>query len=341
MAVIKFVGDVSLGDYYTGFGSGPMSTINNGIDPFSGVDCLLKQSDFVVGNLETCISKYGLNPNSSKSAVLRGLPNSLEYLVKSGFKVLQVANNHTLQHGIEAFEDTISNLESVGIKPIGLLNQAPEEFSINGEKVAFIAASDVPDNTVSDQKNYQELNKDFVERVKKYSKNSEYKLVVMLHWGLESSTTPLSYQYELYNELKSCGVVAVVGSHPHLFYEIKFDQNSVFAPSLGNFVFDLGWDKRLRNSAVLEIEIDSGCANSAKAHKVRLDKISGLPAYTGVTEAIDSQYLGYHLGQKLLFQSPKKLTYLLSNLFRGNTALKIEFIKRKIESLTSSKRFEQ
>ena len=53
----------------------------------------------------------------------------------------------------------------------------------------------------------------------------------------------MTYQKELIQTLSQSGVRGVIGSHPHLFYEAWIEDQTVAAPSLGNFIFDLCWDR--------------------------------------------------------------------------------------------------
>jgi len=106
---IMFVGDINLGEYYTSFGHGPRSYLKHS-DVFENVRDLFSQADFVVGNLEAPLTTHNFNPNDPESVVLRGDPKHATTLRTAGFRVLQVANNHTVQHGKEGFRETVEAL---------------------------------------------------------------------------------------------------------------------------------------------------------------------------------------------------------------------------------------
>lgn len=250
-----FVGDINLGEYYTNFGNGPGTFAKTG-DPFSGVEHIFKQADLIGGNLEASICSIGLVPDEPESVVLRAAPDTAKLLQKHNIKVLQVANNHSVQHGRESFKENLTILEKHGLDYVGLRGAKPTIYELDGIKIGFLAASDVPDNTDKQQILYQRLDETFFQLVEAAVPTVDH-LIVMLHWGLEESTVPLPYQRELAKKLKAAGVRIVVGSHPHLFYEIESDDDFVCAYSLGNFVFDLCWDKRLLKSGILEVNITS------------------------------------------------------------------------------------
>ena len=324
---IMFVGDINLGEYYTSFGHGPKTRlIEHNI--LSSVSHILKKADIVCGNLEAPLTDYGLDNKNPESVVLRGRPKDVNILKGAGFSVLQVANNHIVQHGNQGFEDTINSLIKAGIEPIGLLDQDVTIIETNGVKVGFLAASDVPDNTNITQKKYQPLTRDFIEKAKFLSSSVDH-LFVMLHWGLEASTTPMKYQKEIIRELAQSGVRGIIGSHPHLFYEVYFEGSTIAAPSLGNFIFDLCWDKRLLQSGILDIEIN-GTEIIAKVWPIELNESGSTPTPKDSPLSVNNRLQLYDLGQDMKGEQSRKLRYFFSNILKGNTALKVKFFIRKI-----------
>ena len=325
-----FVGDVSLGEYYMSFGHGPRSFAESQ-NIFAKVDAIFESADMVVGNLEAPITNLGYDRNEPESVVLRVNPRHAQQLKDAGFRVMQVANNHTVQHGDAGFEETLMTLEEMGISPVGLNQQKPVMVEHEGLSIAFMAASDVPDNTDKAQLKYQRLDEDFLTCVEAEVEKYDH-FVVMLHWGLEASTAPLSYQRELVDRLYKSGVSAIIGSHPHLFYEIEKRNNFICAYSLGNFVFDLCWDKRLTKTGILEIDfLQSGLA--ARYWPVVIDKNGCLPTPTGEPVSIDKTIVPYDLGKKMAFQQIRKVVYMMLNFHRGHTLLKIKYFYRKLSGL--------
>ncbi|SNB55490.1 poly-gamma-glutamate synthesis protein (capsule biosynthesis protein) [Marinobacter sp. es.042] len=324
---LLFVGDVNLGEYYLTFGHGPKTTLET-VDIFEDLRQVLYDADVVAGNLEASLTNSQLDPNDPERMVLRGDPKQAEYLRNSGFNVFQVANNHTVQHGREGFEETVEVLRQSEILPIGLAGQDLQIIRIQEKTIGFFAASDVPDNTDKDQKSYQRLDRDFIERIKGSIKKVDY-LFVMLHWGLEESTHPMSYQRALIDELVEAGVTGIIGSHPHLFYEVWRQGNSIVAPSLGNFVFDLCWDSRLLKTGILEVVIDD--ANlEAKIWPIEITRYGAVPKLTGVAQEVADSVMLYDLGTKMDYQAIRKIGYFFRNIHKGKIKLKIKFIFRKL-----------
>ena len=335
---IMFVGDINLGEYYTSFGHGPLSFLKNR-NVFDNVQKIFSMADCVVGNLEAGLTNYKLNINEPESVVLRGAPDSSLLLKQAGFKFLQVANNHTVQHGKEGFDETIDSLLKQGIVPIGQNDQDVATIELSGKRVGFLAASDVPDNTDTNQSCYQTITGEFLEKVARSVEDVDY-LFVLFHWGLEASTQPIEYQRELITKLIGLGVKGVIGSHPHLFYEVWLEKTSVAAPSLGNFVFDLGWDKRLLNSGILDIEIINDKLK-IKIWPVELKENGCLPTLSGEAIEVTRSEIIHDNGKDMNGEEIRKLYYFFTNLHKGNFLLKFKFIVRKFFPFLKPKKIEE
>lgn len=327
---IGFVGDISLGEYYLSFGHGPRTYIENGNNPFSEVNEFFNDHDIMVGNLEACLSDINLKIGEPESEVLRGSPKSIELLKEANFKVLQVSNNHMVQHGKECFEDTVNNLNLAGIEVVGLNNQDVLILEISGMKVGFLAASDVPDNTYPRQNLYQKLDKEFINRVHESVSKVDH-LFVMLHWGLESETSPMEYQMVLKSEFERAGVRGIIGTHPHLFYEVSSSESMVFAPSLGDFIFDLNWDYRYKKSGILSCYLENDELTS-EILPIAIHNDGCVPKVAGekVTLKLNEVTEVYDLGAKMNNQQLKKNVYFFKKILSGNKKLKFMFFLRKL-----------
>ena len=324
---IMFVGDINLGEYYTSFGHGPGSYLEHS-NVFENVKDLFNQADLVVGNLEAPLTTHNFNPNEPESVVLRGDPKHAATLKSAGFEILQVANNHTVQHGAEGFQETVEALSKAGITAVGLNAQKTQVVSIGGKTIGFLAASDVPDNTDKTQTSYQRLDEEFVSRAYKAVKEVDH-LFVLLHWGLESRTSPMTYQKELIASLSKSGVRGVIGSHPHLFYETWIEGQTVAAPSLGNFVFDLCWDKRLLKSGILDVSVNEDGIVSACLWPVELKEGGCCPTPSSPHVPIKDSVELYDLGADMKGEQSRKLRQFFRTIHKGSFLLKVRFITRK------------
>ncbi len=324
---IMFVGDVSLGEYYPSFGHGPRSYLRSR-NVFGEVRALFNTADLVIGNLEASITDCSLNEKDPESMVLRGNPDDAHILKNAGFGILQVANNHTVQHSLEGFDDTLKLLNDLSVKAVGINNENVVCIEQEDIKIGFLAASEVPDNTHKKQQRYQRLDDDFIAKVIKEIPKYDH-FIVMLHWGLEASTKPLNYQRKIAKKLYEAGVRAIIGSHPHLFYEIEKRDNFISAYSLGNFVFDLCWDKRMLKSGILSLEF-SKLEVKAELWPVEIKENGCLPTPLGSAITINETLIPYDLGSKMGWQQTRKIFYLFTRILNGNTPLKIKFLVGKM-----------
>jgi len=322
-----FVGDINLGEYYTSIGNGPKTYFQNH-DPLKSVRGLFNSADAVIGNLESPVTARDLKSTNLHEMALIGRATDIAVLAGAKFRYLQIANNHSVQHGEEVFFETVEEIKKNNIKPLGLANQSCEIIECNGITVGFLCASDVPDNTFKNQNIYQRLNEDFMVRVRIAVTEVDH-LIVLLHWGSESSTEPMDAQKLIATQLKELGVRAVIGSHTHLFYEIESSENFLCAYSLGNFIFDLSWDKRLLKSGILEVNFLKKSFSSI-VHPISIAKNGCLPLLNGSSVEIKGLVRLYNLKKNMSYQQLKKTYYLLINIFKGNTKLKFSFLLKKI-----------
>lgn len=111
-------------------------------DVFSSIHPLLKQSDYVIGNLETPIS-------IDNSALVNhkwefNAPIEFAQAVKdAGVDFVSTANNHCLDRCVEGLNSTIESLDKVGLSHTGTFRNEkdnhPFYIEINGTKIGVLA----------------------------------------------------------------------------------------------------------------------------------------------------------------------------------------------------------
>ena len=103
---------------------------------------LFQEADVSFANLELPLS-HGGKPAPEK-ILLRGAPDMAHALTEAGFDVMAFANNHVLDYGEEAFAETMSLMDSLGVSLVGggmNLTQARRPVLIDrgGLKIGFLA----------------------------------------------------------------------------------------------------------------------------------------------------------------------------------------------------------
>jgi len=265
-ATIIAVGDIMLGRKVEG------NMNNYGSDyPFLFVREGLKKGDITFGNLECAISERGTRL-PEKGIWFRAKPAVAGELKNCGFDVLSIANNHSLDYGIEAFLDTKQYLLQAGIIPVGggaNLDEAREAqiLEVNGIKIEFLAYTDMADIIWSHR--YPMMLKatetkpgvapfepeNILLDIKDLSERVDL-VVISLHWGTEYSHRPTQAQRQLARRFVDAGADIILGHHPHVVQGVEVYKQGIIAYSTGNFIFDQNWSKNTREGFVLEAVVN-------------------------------------------------------------------------------------
>lgn len=224
---LSAVGDCTLG-YYKGqneWNRFDQIAEQNGLDYFmKNVREIFEQDDLTIINLEgpLTVASYG----AEKQFVMRGDPKYIEILTGSSIEAASLANNHTYDCGDKGYQETRQLLEDNGVGAFG--NEQIHYEDIEGIKVALIGykAWDAGKNT-----------KEAVKKLIDKAKEQAELVIIMFHWGQESSNLPNEAQKQLGKFAIDCGVDLVLGSHPHVIQGIEEYQGKNIVYSLGNFSF--------------------------------------------------------------------------------------------------------
>nr|WP_269430211.1 CapA family protein [Methanosarcina siciliae] len=215
---------------------------------------LFQSADVVFGNLECVFSEefYALNLKNIK--LLIAPPDSSILLKENNFTILNLANNHILDHGVKKVRETINTLENVGIKYIGeptkLKKKQIEIIHVKNKKIGFLGYNLCEQG---EQSSIEEI----LASIKK-NRSSVDILFLSLHWGWgsEHMEFPSPSQVELGHMFIDHGVDVILGHHSHVFQPVELYHNKIICYSLGNFIFDMDNEKN-RKSGIVEILIDN------------------------------------------------------------------------------------
>ncbi|MCE5300621.1 MAG: CapA family protein [Spirochaetia bacterium] len=240
-----------------------------GIDyPFAGVAGELLQSDIVFGNLESPLVYGdridGLQKNGNKSIYLYAQDKMARGLLESGYNILSLANNHTLDYGQEGLKQTMEILDAFGLKYTGVWKgdqskpNEPYIMEANGVRVGFLCYSRVSNESFassSDKWGTMPGTQSVMIRDVKNAKRKKLAdiLIVYIHWGLEGRKVQ-NRQPRIARELIDKGADLVFGSHTHLFQDIERFRDRYIFYGLGNFIFDMEheWTK---TGAIVKIKV--------------------------------------------------------------------------------------
>lgn len=276
-----FVGDIMLD-------RGVEAIVNNYDNyryPFLKTFEILKSADLAFGNLEGPISDGGQKQGSIYS--FRFNPEAVEGLKFAGFDVLSLANNHILDYGREALEDTISILKENNIIPIGagenyLEANSPVIKELRGStgssqvKIAFLGYALMNPKSYEASKDYSGISSFELSRVENEVKMIKTLsiadiIVVSFHWGEEYQTRSNKKQQEIGRALAEAGADLIIGHHPHVVQELERYKNSWIAYSLGNFIFDQNFSDETMNGLMLKAEIQDKKIKIVEPVDVKID----------------------------------------------------------------------
>ena len=281
---ISFVGDINLASNVE-----VKLKQTNSHYPFEKVQSILSSSNISMGNLETSVAVGG-RPQI-KQFTFRSSPEYLEGVKWAGIDILSTANNHILDYGTNAFEETIYFLNYYRLLHCGAGMDISEAFKPviirkNNKKLAFFASSRVIPSVdwyatehragVAGVYNPQLL----LEKVKQSSLTNDL-TTVYLHWGTEKAIMPNSDQKALAHLLIDNGADIVVGTHSHTVQGFEFYKGKLISYSLGNFVFT---DYK-KDSIILNVEILDNGVLKAQVIPCQINEFRPVP----LTSSLDKE----------------------------------------------------
>ena len=277
-AVLIAVGDIAFGDHPLCVGFGTHSR-NRGHHPgfaFDHVREALGGGDFVFGNLECAISSAGLRVGDYDSIQMRGQPNYVTGLAHAGFNILNIANNHSLQHGEQPFNETIELLRQSGIAVCGVNDgdcRHARQVSLvrNGLCTAFLGYSLRPRQYFTQDPLYAEGFSEALLSDVREARQSADCVVVTLHWGSEFIERPSPEEVEIAHRIMDAGADLIIGHHPHVLRGIEQYGRGYIVYSLGNFVCDMVWKDNLRETAIVKFSLSKGGAQLLETVPVRIN----------------------------------------------------------------------
>ncbi|WP_033166673.1 CapA family protein [Clostridium sp. KNHs205] len=252
-----FTGDIYLSDVVVNAYKG------KGIEAIveKGLLSEMQGADLTMSNQEFAFSTGG-TAAEDKQYTFRVNPDYITAFQDMGIDIVTLANNHTMDFGLTALEDSFNTLKGAGIDYVGAGSNLSDARKIHytenqGKTIAFLAASRViPVYEWNAAENKAGLFTTYdptllLEDIKTASDNSDY-VVVYLHWGIERAELPKDYQHSLAKQYIDAGADLVIGSHPHVLQGVEYYKGKPIVYSLGNYIFY----SNIQRTAVLKITLD-------------------------------------------------------------------------------------
>ncbi len=221
--------------------------------PFAKIASLTRKATLTFANLECPIAASG-SPFPGKQLTFRASPQAADALVSAGIDVVSLANNHILDYNEEALRETKLRLKQKKIASVGAgeniqAASAPLWYDVAGQKVAFLAASQMADlffshsyprpfRATEKRPGIAPLESQWLCAAIGAVREKADLVVVSLHWGTEDSSKVTTDQRLLARQLIDAGADLILGHHPHVLQGLEFYKRRLIVYSLANCIFD-------------------------------------------------------------------------------------------------------
>ena len=239
----------------------------NFLDMFDYVGEEIKDYDLRYYNQETIIG--GKDLGVSNYPMFNSPDEIGSDLVKTGFNMVSLANNHSLdkrERGINYSVDFWKSMD--GVITAGSYNSWEDRneakvYEKNGIKFAFLSyttgTNGIP---LPEGKEYlvnvysDEVVKEDISAIK----DKVDVIIVAMHWGSEYTHTPTAEEKRIATYLSSLGVNLIIGCHPHVIQPVDYVGDTLVIYSLGNFISSqrsLGLSKIIGLMVGLDIVVEN------------------------------------------------------------------------------------
>ena len=222
----------------------------------------IRTASLVIGNLECPAAENGY-PVQKTGPNQRARPQDLDLLSNIGFTVLSLANNHILDYGIPALEETMEKAEECGIKTVGAGRNAEEAgkaliLECNRKTVGILSFAEAEFNLATESApgaNYFDPYTSF-EDVRELKKKADY-VIVLYHGGIENHPYPSPLLQKKCRKFAEQGADLVLSQHSHCIGTLEGHAGGTILYGQGNSAFGYRAGNQAWNEG-LAVLIDPG-----------------------------------------------------------------------------------
>lgn len=298
---------------------------------FEGIQDILFDTDVAFANYESVVAEDDV----VKKSIVDGQSfimccSSTQYTALTEhrgrrFDVLNIANNHSLDLGVESLSTTQDLFLRDGIMDIGAPRSAQEYgkgkvFVRNGIKLGFVSATfslngkPLPTGQefrVHTSKLMSRYVPTDLELLRAQIADCKMRgcdfIVASIHWGVEFEFFPRLRQIEAAHALVEEGVDLILGTHPHViqpveYYRTKRDPNriAVIAYSLGTLTWGWYTAPHLILSLIMHLKLAKGHVGGEP--RTYIESAKPNPVYRNISEEANGRFMRI---QKLCDQDEK------------------------------------
>ena len=206
---------------------------------FTEIEPIIKNYDLKFCNQESTIggSYLGISGYPSFNS-----PDEIgDEIVRLGFNLISLANNHVVDRGEDAVLYSNSYWKNKNVVTSGSYSSFDEMQNINiyeknDIKYAFLAYTTSLNNYTNKEYLVNMYSDEKVKNDIDKIKDNVDVIIVSMHWGVEYVNYPNDEQTRIANYLSNLGVNLVIGHHPHVVQPVSYINDTLVIYSLGNFI---------------------------------------------------------------------------------------------------------
>ena len=246
--------------------------------PFRRIRHVLQTGDVVFANLEAPFADSGMA--AEKIYTFRVPTKYAVGLRQAGFNAVSLANNHILDFGIGALQQTLQALDQQQVHHAGAgmtLDEAwrPAMIDTRAGRVAILAFSMTfpkefwaTDSTGGTAYPYEER---LIQTLDSLNREADF-VIVSFHWGAEKRETPKDYQIYFARLAIDHGADLILGHHPHVLQGLELYKNRLIAYSLGNLAF-ASYSRVAKHSMLLKVLMHRNGLLFARIYPLNIDNV--------------------------------------------------------------------
>ncbi len=273
---IVAVGDITIGSSLT-----PLIERQGAGVFFEGITPIIQSADIATVSLNTSISDRG-EPDPKRDPRFRAAPGLARALANAGFDAVSLATPHIMDFGIEALEDTVTNLEWYNVKYMGVGTSpaeanTPAWLEVNTKKIALFAYLRGNEFNIASLDRvaaaaYSQMMAD-VQKVD----NAAALVIVWLHWG-KRDTEPTVQQASIGRQrifahaLINAGADLVLCQQLHTLGGIELYKGKPIVYSLADFIYDT-YSLQHARTVIPKVTFVEGTLKSIELIPILVDKL--------------------------------------------------------------------
>jgi poly-gamma-glutamate synthesis protein (capsule biosynthesis protein) len=264
--------------------------------PLGEVSEVLKKADLTLVNLECALTSSKTQwPGEPKAFYFGAPPEAIQSLIGAGIDGVSLANNHTLDYGVEGLLETVDLLKKNEIEFAGAgvnLKEArrPAIIERHGIKFGWVAYSDHQEdfaaietrpgiaylNLEDEEKAIEQIREDLLQ-MKKAKVDWP---ILSLHWGPNMVLRPSIRFKHFAHAVIDSGFKILFGHSAHVFHGVEIYKNCPIFYSTGDFVDDYYVDPDFKNDHQLffELEVKGSDLDRITLHPIFIQKCQTVPA---------------------------------------------------------------